>query len=112
MIDAILQGSEQATKSMQDSCLGAQDTLRVAHEAGLALTEIARGIQEINDMNTLIATASEEQAQVARSIDHNLISIRDLSIQSTDGANQTSLASSELSRLAIEMSAVVTRFKV
>lgn len=112
MIDAILQGSGQATKSMQESCLEAQDTLRVAHEAGVALTEIARGIQEINDMNTLIATASEEQAQVARSIDHNLVSIRDLSIQSTDGANQTALASSELSRLAIEMNAVVTRFKV
>ncbi len=112
MIGAILQGSELATKSMQDSCLGAQDTLRVAHEAGAALTEIARGIQEINGMNMLIATASEEQAQVARSIDHNLVSIRDLSVQSNEGAHQTSLASTELSRLAIEMNAVVTRFKI
>ncbi|MBY8927872.1 methyl-accepting chemotaxis protein [Pseudomonas sp. Wu6] len=112
MIGAILQGSEQATKSMQESCDGAQSTLNVAHEAGTALTEIAHGIREINEMNTLIATASEEQAQVARSIDHNLISIRDLSIQSTEGAHQTSLASSELSRLAIEMNTVVARFKM
>ncbi|KEZ73018.1 chemotaxis protein, partial [Pseudomonas syringae pv. syringae FF5] len=101
MIGAVLEGSEQATRSMQESCTGAQDTLGVAHEAGVALDEIARRIEEINDMNTLIATASEEQAQVARSIDHNLISIRDLSVQSTEGANQTSLASGELSRLAI-----------
>jgi len=112
MIGAILQGSEQATKSMQESCDGAQSTLNVAHEAGTALTEIAHGIREINEMNTLIATASEEQAQVARSIDHNLVSIRDLSIQSTEGAHQTSLASSELSRLAIEMNTVVARFKM
>ncbi|WP_017477087.1 methyl-accepting chemotaxis protein [Pseudomonas sp. PAMC 26793] len=112
MIGAILSGSEQATKSMQDSCVGAQDTLHVAHEAGAALTEIAQGIREINDMNTLIATASEEQAQVARSIDHNLVSIRDLSVQSTEGANQTALASGELSRLASEMNAVVARFKM
>ncbi|KPY98174.1 Histidine kinase, HAMP region: chemotaxis sensory transducer [Pseudomonas syringae] len=112
MIGAVLEGSEQATRSMQESCTGAQDTLGVAHEAGVALDEIARRIEEINDMNTLIATASEEQAQVARSIDHNLISIRDLSVQSTEGANQTSLASGELSRLAIEMNGVVTRFKM
>ncbi len=112
MISAVLEGSEQATRSMQESCMGAQNTLGVAHEAGVALDEIARRIEEINDMNTLIATASEEQAQVARSIDHNLISIRDLSVQSTEGANQTSLASGELSRLAIEMNGVVTRFKM
>ncbi|WP_440831159.1 methyl-accepting chemotaxis protein [Pseudomonas fragariae (ex Marin et al. 2024)] len=112
MIGAVLEGSEQATRSMQESCMGAQDTLGVAHEAGAALDDIARRIEEINDMNTLIATASEEQAQVARSIDHNLISIRDLSVQSTEGANQTSLASGELSRLAIEMNGVVTRFKM
>ncbi|KTB70599.1 chemotaxis protein [Pseudomonas viridiflava ICMP 13104] len=112
MIDAILSGSEQATKSMQESCLGAEDTLGLAHQAGKALAEIAQGIQNINEMNTLIATASEEQAQVARSIDHNLVSIRDLSVQSTEGANQTSLASSELSRLAVEMNGVVARFKI
>lgn len=112
MIGAVLEGSEQATRSMQESCMGAQDTLGIAHEAGAALDDIARRIEEINDMNTLIATASEEQAQVARSIDHNLISIRDLSVQSTEGANQTSLASGELSRLAIEMNGVVTRFKM
>ncbi|EKG41823.1 methyl-accepting chemotaxis sensor y transducer [Pseudomonas syringae pv. avellanae str. ISPaVe013] len=112
MIGAVLEGSEQATRSMQESCMGAQDTLGIAHEAGSALDDIARRIEEINDMNTLIATASEEQAQVARSIDHNLISIRDLSVQSTEGANQTSLASGELSRLAIEMNGVVTRFKM
>lgn len=112
MIGAVLEGSEQATRSMQESCMGAQDTLGITHEAGAALDDIARRIEEINDMNTLIATASEEQAQVARSIDHNLISIRDLSVQSTEGANQTSLASGELSRLAIEMNGVVTRFKM
>lgn len=112
MIDAILNGSELATRSMQDSCDGAKDTLNVAHEAGAALTEIAQSIREITEMNTLIATAAEQQAQVARSIDHNLVSIRDLSALSTEGAGQTSVASNELSRLAAEMNAVVIRFKM
>ncbi|WP_226507041.1 methyl-accepting chemotaxis protein [Pseudomonas sp. MWU16-30317] len=112
MIDAILNGSELATRSMQDSCDGAKDTLNVAHEAGAALTEIAQSIREITEMNTLIATAAEQQAQVARAIDHNLVSIRDLSALSTEGAGQTSVASNELSRLAAEMNAVVIRFKM
>ncbi|MCF5298576.1 methyl-accepting chemotaxis protein, partial [Pseudomonas syringae] len=91
---------------------GTQNTLGNGHETGEAHDESARRREEVNDRNTQSATTDEEQAQVARSIDHNLISIRDLSVQSTEGANQTSLASGELSRLAIEMNGVVTRFKM
>ncbi|PKM00548.1 MAG: methyl-accepting chemotaxis protein, partial [Gammaproteobacteria bacterium HGW-Gammaproteobacteria-6] len=54
----------------------------------------------------------EEQAQVAREVDRNLVNIRDLSLQSSAGANQTSAASQELSRLAIDLNNLVARFKV
>ncbi|MEC7471904.1 MAG: methyl-accepting chemotaxis protein, partial [Pseudomonadota bacterium] len=62
--------------------------------------------------NLVIASASEEQAQVAREVDRNLTNIRDLSMQSAAGANQTSAASQELSRLAISMNELVTRFVI
>ncbi|WP_095098717.1 methyl-accepting chemotaxis protein [Pseudomonas sp. Irchel 3A5] len=110
MIGDILKGTEQATKAMSESCEQAQGTLGVAHEAGAALTLIAKAINEINEMNQMIATASEQQAQVARSVDGNLMSIRDLSIQSATGAHQTAAASSELSRLAADMNRLVGRF--
>lgn len=112
MIGGILQGTEQATRAMSDSCQQAEGTLSVAHEAGSALTLIAKAINEINEMNMMIATASEQQAQVARSVDANLMSIRDLSIQSAAGANQTAAASSELSRLAVDMNKLVARFSL
>ncbi|WP_339484631.1 methyl-accepting chemotaxis protein [Pseudomonas sivasensis] len=112
MIGGILKGTEQATKAMSESCGQAEGTLNVAHEAGAALTLIAKSINEINEMNLMIATASEQQAQVARSVDGNLMSIRDLSIQSATGANQTAAASSELSRLAVDMSKLVARFSL
>lgn len=112
MIGGILKGTEQATKAMSESCAQAEGTLSVAHEAGAALTLIAKSINEINEMNLMIATASEQQAQVARSVDGNLMSIRDLSIQSATGANQTAAASSELSRLAVDMSKLVARFSL
>ncbi|ALU59029.1 chemotaxis protein [Pseudomonas syringae pv. lapsa] len=112
MIGDILTGTAQATKAMSESCNQADGTLTIAHEAGAALALIAKAINEINEMNLMIATASEQQAQVARSVDGNLMSIRDLSIQSATGANQTAAASSELSVLAADMNKLVARFSL
>ncbi|KTC07604.1 methyl-accepting chemotaxis protein [Pseudomonas sp. ICMP 10191] len=112
MIGDILTGTAQATKAMSESCDEAGGTLTIAHEAGAALTLIAKAINEINEMNLMIATASEQQAQVARSVDGNLMSIRDLSIQSATGANQTAAASAELSVLAVDMNKLVARFSL
>lgn len=55
---------------------------------------------------------SEEQAQVAREVDRNLVNIRDLSLQTSAGTNQTSAASQELSRLAIDLNELVARFRI
>lgn len=111
MIADIQAGADQAVLAMSNSCVNAQDTLSIAHEAGSALAEIARTITEINERNFMIATASEEQAQVARSVDTNLVSIRDLSMQTSTGANQTAMASNELSKLAIAMADLTKRFR-
>ncbi|KTT03207.1 chemotaxis protein [Pseudomonas oryzihabitans] len=112
MIGGIQTGSEGAVQAMQQSRDEATATLKIASEAGAALEEIARSITEINERNFLIATASEEQAQVARSVDQNLVSIRDLSIQTSAGAHQTAAAAHEVSRLAVDMNRLVTRFSV
>jgi methyl-accepting chemotaxis protein len=112
MISGIQSGSEGAVEAMQRSRNEATLTLKIANEAGAALEEIARAITEINERNFMIATASEEQAQVARSVDQNLVSIRDLSIQTSAGANQTAVAAGEVSRLAVEMNGLVQRFSV
>lgn len=72
----------------------------------------AEAITQINERNLLIATASQEQAQVAREADQNLASIRELSIQSSAGASQTASACGELANLAIELNHLVARFKV
>uniref|UniRef100_UPI00258FE0E3 methyl-accepting chemotaxis protein n=1 Tax=uncultured Pseudomonas sp. TaxID=114707 RepID=UPI00258FE0E3 len=112
MIGGIQSCSEGAVQAMQRSRDEATATLKIAHEAGAALEEIARSITEINERNFLIATASEEQAQVARSVDQNLVSIRDLSIQTSAGAHQTAAAAHEVSRLAVDMNRLVGRFSV
>ncbi|WP_311971274.1 methyl-accepting chemotaxis protein [Pseudomonas baltica] len=112
MVDSIQGGASKAVTAMGHSSERARASLDVAEAAGRALTEITQAIVQINERNVSIATATEEQAQVAREVDRNLTSIRDLSIQTSAGANQTSAASGELSQLAVALNQVVLRFKV
>ncbi|AAY95899.2 methyl-accepting chemotaxis protein [Pseudomonas protegens] len=112
MIGSIQSGTEHAVDSMRNSTERAESTLSIARGAGQSLDTINSAISEINERNLVIASAAEEQAQVAREVDRNLVNIRDLSVQSTTGANQTQAASSELSRLAVDLNNLVTRFKL
>lgn len=111
MIGIIQSGAEQAVCAMQGSKTRAQSTLERAQAAGEALDAITQAVAHINERNLVIASASEEQAQVARDVDRNLLNIRDLSHQSSAGATQTSAASQALSRLAIDLNGLVTRFR-
>ncbi|AZE87186.1 Methyl-accepting chemotaxis sensor/transducer protein [Pseudomonas orientalis] len=112
MIGSIQTGTEHAVDSMRNSTERAESTLNIAKGAGLSLDTINTAIVEINERNLVIASAAEEQAQVAREVDRNLVNIRDLSVQSATGASQTSAASSELSRLAVDLNGMVGRFRL
>ncbi|ROM49852.1 methyl-accepting chemotaxis protein [Pseudomonas poae] len=112
MIGSIQTGTEHAVDSMRNSTERAESTLNIAKGAGMSLDTINTAIIEINERNLVIASAAEEQAQVAREVDRNLVNIRDLSVQSATGASQTSTASSELSRLAVDLNGMVGRFRL
>ncbi|WP_407291021.1 methyl-accepting chemotaxis protein [Stutzerimonas zhaodongensis] len=112
MIGDVHQGTDKAVKAMQTSNERARTTLEIARTAGEALEGITRAITQISERNLVIASASEEQAQVAREVDRNLVNIRDLSLQTSAGANQTSAASQELASLAINLNELVARFRV
>ncbi|WP_339100338.1 methyl-accepting chemotaxis protein [Pseudomonas atacamensis] len=112
MIGGIQQGTDSAVSSMQQSNSRARSTLELAKSAGSALEEIASAFTLINERNLIIASASEEQAAVAREVDRNLMNIRDLAMQTSAGANQTSAASQELSKLAVDLNGMVARFSV
>ncbi|WP_416146561.1 methyl-accepting chemotaxis protein [Pseudomonas synxantha] len=112
MITSIQKGTGAAVSAMSNTNTQAQKTLDTARGAGSALVVITESIDDITERNVLIATASEEQAQVAREVDRSLISIRDLSSQASDGSNQTAIATSELSKLAVELNRMVGQFRL
>ncbi|QTD34852.1 methyl-accepting chemotaxis protein [Pseudomonas fluorescens] len=112
MISSIQQGTGATVDALQSSAEQASHTLRRANSAGHALEKITASISQINQRNLVIASAAEQQALVAREVDENLVTIRDLSTQTAAGATQTSAASQELSRLAVDLNGLVTRFVI
>ncbi|WP_438866142.1 methyl-accepting chemotaxis protein [Pseudomonas abieticivorans] len=112
MIDAIQSGTGKAVSAMGHCSTQAQTSQQVAEAAGQALTDIIASVVQINERNVTIATATEEQAQVAREVDRNLTSIRDLAGQTAAGANQTSAASGELSQVAVGLNQMLQRFSL
>jgi len=112
MIGGVQQTADQAVRAMDGSQVRAQDTQRLAQAAGDALARITQAVASINERNLVIASAAEEQAQVAREVDRNLSNIQDLSTQTAAGANQTSSSSQDLSRLATSFNQMVARFQL
>ena len=112
MIGNVRQDTGQAVSAMQSSSQLVQATLEVARRSGEALEEITRSISQINERNLMIASATEEQALVAREVDRNLVGIRNLSEQVSQGAQQTHTAGLELAQMAGALHQTVARFKV
>jgi methyl-accepting chemotaxis protein len=112
MINAVQASSDQAVVAMGKSQTLVATTQTLARATGDALEQIAVGIGQINDRNLVIASACEEQANVAREVDRNLLNIQDLSTQTATGAQQTSASAQDLSRLAVSFNELVRRFRL
>ncbi|WP_267268950.1 methyl-accepting chemotaxis protein [Pseudomonas protegens] len=111
MIGRVQGDTDSVVQSMHGNNQRVAQTLSIAEQAGLALGEITRAMEQIHERNLVIASASEEQAQVAREVDRNLLNIRDLSLESADAATRTNATSQELSHLAAGLQNLVVRFR-
>ncbi|HEK1010777.1 TPA: methyl-accepting chemotaxis protein [Pseudomonas putida] len=112
MVNAIRSGTARVVQSMQSNSQQVGHTLQVAELAGQALDEISNGASAIHERNLVVASATEEQAQVAREVDRNLLNIRDLAVQTSEGADQISAASQELASLSIGLNGMMKRFQL
>ncbi|PBQ03817.1 methyl-accepting chemotaxis protein [Pseudomonas congelans] len=110
LISGVQQSTQQTASSLRHTATQANLTMQQAASTGEALQVIIHSTATINDRNLLIASAAEQQAQVATEVDRNLSSIRDLSSQTASGAQQTTVASNALSMLANDLNLMVQRF--
>lgn len=112
MIGDVQTGADDAVAAMNKSLTWANNTQTLTQNAGEALQRITASVAKINERNLVIASASEEQAQVAREVDRNLLNIQDLSTQTAAGAHQTNASSQDLSRLATSFNVLVSKFQL
>ncbi|AKT30758.1 methyl-accepting chemotaxis protein [Pseudomonas syringae pv. actinidiae] len=112
MIGHIQQGTKSTLVALEVSTEQAQRTRHQAESANAVLASIASSVMVIDERNTVIASASEEQALVAREVDRNLVRIRDLSAQSAVRTGQTGSASQSLAELASDLTTTLRQFKL
>lgn len=105
-------GSRHAVVAMEHSLEQTQQSVGQAELAGEVLQVIAQAISSIHDMNTQIATASEEQSAVAEEINRNVVTISEISNQTAEGALQTADASSQLATLSEDLQRAINKFQM
>ncbi|SDX75903.1 Methyl-accepting chemotaxis protein (MCP) signalling domain-containing protein, partial [Pseudomonas syringae] len=88
LIGGIQNGTTHTVNALESSAEQARLTRTQAQSANVALATIAESVAGIDDLNLVIASAAEEQAQVAREVDRNIIRIRDLSVQTATGSSK------------------------
>ncbi len=112
MIDRLQAGASNAVRVMEEARGKGKLGVEQVEKAAESLAEIAGAVATINDMNTQIASAAEEQSAVAEEINRSVVNICHGSVQSTQGTEQAALASGELARLATDLHHLVAQFKV
>jgi methyl-accepting chemotaxis protein len=112
MIERLQDGAVNAVKVMEGAQRQAQDSSEYVEKAAESLAAIAGAVSNINDMNTMIASAAEEQSAVAAEMQANMNNIREVSDRSAEGTRQTARASEELARLAAEQQALMEKFQM
>ena len=112
MIQRLQSGAGNAVKVMEGAQGQAQASSELVEKAAESLASIAGSVSAINDMNTMIASAAEEQSAVAGEMQSNMRNIREVADRSADGAQQTAQASEELARLAAEQQALMAQFRM
>jgi len=112
MIQQLQQGTRDVVTVMQDSQDKTQLSVQQASDASQALESITQAVSVINDMNTQIASAAEEQSAVAEDINRNVTNIGQVANEVASGADEASQASAELTKLAEQQRRLINQFKV
>lgn len=112
MIDGFVSESKAAVDRMKASQNRSSETVERIDHATTALRTIESSVTHIHDQVTQIATASEEQSQVAEEVNRNIVRIVEAAQRSDEGVTQTNDASQELARLGESLRDLVGQFKV
>ena len=111
MITQLQEGSKTAVDSVHKSREQAILGYDAAQKTNDVLTEIVNNVQHISDLNTQIATATEEQSAVINEINVHVVNISDSTDQSAQASENIESSSNSLKSMAVSLNNLVERFK-
>ncbi|MDA0148104.1 methyl-accepting chemotaxis protein [Vibrio sp. LaRot3] len=112
MIERLQEGSKRAVSVMDSGQQNTGETITSAQEASTSLNTIRASIENVNDMNTQIAIAATEQANVANELNMNIHKIADNSQQMVEMVASADNACVSLSDQCQHLDELVAAFKV
>jgi methyl-accepting chemotaxis protein len=112
MITALQTGVSDIVEVMEAGGKQAGETSRLATEAENELKNILESMNDIMDVNSSVASATEQQTQVAEEINRNVVTINDLASESAQRSGSISEISSSLESYAAELRQQTARFRV
>jgi len=111
MITELQDGSKLAVDSVHKSREQAILGLNAAQKTNSALNEIVNNVQHISDLNTQIATATEEQSAVINEINVHVVNISDSTEESAHASQSIESSTDSLKSMAASLDKLVNRFK-
>lgn len=112
IIEKLQAGAIEAVNVMNQSRTQAQSSVDQSNQADTSLVTITEMISRINDMNTQIASAAEEQSAVAEEVNRSIVAISQVSDQTAQNSQQIAVASEEMTAQTGQLHSMVSRFKV
>lgn len=112
MIEQLQSRASAAGSAMQEGCQSMLETVSLARGAGEQMEQVNDAVTAISDMNTQIASATEEQHQVAEELGRNMVAINTVAEENAQGANHTAQSCHELAQLAQHLQQRISRFSL
>ncbi len=110
LIERLQQGARHSVGIMEQVSGKAGEGVGHVRASVEALESIAAAVERINDLNTQIASAAEEQSMVSEEINRNIVNINELAKQTLDSAEVSANTSQSLGGLTGELKVMVEQF--
>ncbi|RUO66297.1 methyl-accepting chemotaxis sensory transducer with Cache sensor [Pseudidiomarina planktonica] len=112
MIEVLQKGTQDVVDVISQSQQTSESCVKTAHEAEEHMQDVDTAIAEMDSVNHSVASATEEQTTVIKTLDNDIHDISDLNQQGIQNLRDTNAACTALQEQFERLEAMVQRFKV
>ena len=112
MIKAIQEEVKKAGESMENATVKVASGVELSVQGGTALREIVTRVDDLQLMVQQIASATDEMSATSEQMTRDIEQIASVSKDTSSSAGHTAQASSELTKLSVDLQQVIGRFRL